>query len=699
MRRVHGQSGSLPARRDAPGRSLDYPPAEPAPVTRSFGAVTFDDPYCWLEEETARNLDWQSAQDALAAGYLAALPAHAAMRGRIEAMQPSSAVLAPKFAGGRWFRQRVPTGEAFAVLETAEAPDGPGRRLLDLNALPAGEPLRLQHFEPSPDGRKVAVSWSRGSGDYENFQVLDAGTGALLVDGVPQLRAVFPAWLPDSAGLYYAARDPRSSKAGGQVWLLRLGEPPPVTPETLETSHPLCWPVISGDGRHVLVYSSHASPRPEFIRPLDGDAPWRPFLQGVPGMFRGVVVGAHFYAITDDGAARGRLVAIPLATPTQRDTWRELVAPSDHVLASVVAVGARLVLVELADSYARLRVVRTDGVVEGEVALPGRGLVSTQAGVQVAINFMECLQPAGNEHVVFLYSSPTQSPTVCRASVVTRRCELLTPPALRLDAVVTDHVAPSRDGTPIPYRLVARRGAGPSRPRPTVVYFYAGLNVALLPGWPGEMLAGWVQAGGLLVLAQLRGGGEFGPDWWRAGRLANRQNTLDDLYAVTADLCARGVSSPAQLGAYGVSNGGTIAAAAAVQRPDLFAAVIAQAPFTDLFGLVRDPIGLMVSKDECGDPAEPAMSRVLRAWSPYHNVIDGTAYPAVLLDCGLADPRSPPWHGRKLAARLQRASASGRPVLLRVRAGNGQAPVDEAARRLEQSERLAFLTDELGLTT
>ena len=200
------------------------------------------------------------------------------------------------------------------------------------------------------------------------------------------------------------------------------------------------------------------------------------------------------------------------------------------------------------------------------------------------------------------------------------------------------------------------------------------------------------------MLAHLRGGGEFGPDWWRSGQLERRQNTFDDLYAVARALFARGLTTARQLAVYGVSSGATIAAAVAVQRPDLFGAAIAQAPVTDMFALVRDPITHMIAKLEDGDPDDPAMSQILRTWSPYQNVVDGTPYPAMLIDCDSNDPRCPTWHGRKLAARMQRATSSGRPVLLRVRTGAGRMAASEADRRTQQTEMLAFLADQLGLT-
>lgn len=675
---------------------LDYPHAAPAPVTRTFGDVTFSDPFAWLEEDSEPVLAWQSRQDALTASFLAALPGRAAFAARVAALSAGHDVLAPRYGGGRWFRSCVPEGEDLAVIEVAETPAGPGRRVVDLNAVGGSEAALISWFSPSPDGRALAFACGNGGRLEESLRVVDVDSGEVIAAGLPPGRGGSPAWLADSRTFYFRADD-RSGAAGGTaIYRHTLGEPPETRPEPLELGHPLAWPVSAGGGCWVLVYADHLEPRPEYI--LDTRAGgWRPFLKGLAASFRGVVVGDRFVAITDDGAPRGRLVSIPLATPCRRETWKELLPGSDNVLASLAAVGDRLLLVELVDTYARLRVLSRDGAVAGEIPLPGRGVVSTSSATNVAIAFMECVSVGAGNEVVFVFSSLTRGPALYRADVARRSCEQLTVPASRLDAAVDDRTAISSDGTRVPYRVVRRRDLEPAVPLPALVSVFGGFNVALVPGWPSPLLAAWVAAGGTLAIAHLRGGGELGPEWWHGGRLANKQNSFDDLYAVADDLVARGITTHAQLGVYGISSGGTVAAVAAVQRPDAFGAIAAQLPITDQFALVRDPITRIIARVEDGDPEDTTMSAMLRTWSPYQNVSDGVAYPAVLLDCGLADPRCPAWHGRKLAARLQRASSSGRPVLLRVRRNSGHQAVGEAARLQQQTELLTFLADQLGL--
>src|SRR5581483_1317644 len=292
--------------------------------------------------------------------------------------------------------------------------------------------------------------------------------------------------------------------------------------------------------------------------------------------------------------------------------------------------------------------------------------------------------------------APTQSPALYRASVRTLTCEALTTPAVKFDAQIHDFDAKSADGARVPYNVIARPDADLSKPRPTIIYGYGGFNVALLPGWPGTQFAAWIQAGGVLVYAHLRGGGELGPQMWHQGKLKLKQNSFNDVYAVAEDLVARGITTSSQLGVHGGSNGGVMAAAVAVQRPDLFRATHPNVPITDVLARVRDPITMQATLDY-GDPQDAEMSQVIARWSPYQNVKDGIAYPAMLLDSGRNDPRCPPWHVRKMAARLAPANAGPNPILMRVREGAGHGSVGIDAQRAAGADFLTFFADQLGL--
>lgn len=674
---------------------FNYPVAEPRPETVTFGPVSYQDAFRWLEEDDEPVLAWQSAQDELTQAYLTGLPGFAAFTRRLADIDETDGVSVPMFVGGRWFNRHVPDGQDLAVIDISDDPTSPGRRLIDLNAMRTDEPLNLSDFVPSPDGRKAIFTWAAGGREEPSFRLIDIDSGDILIDGLPHKRPMFFTWLPDGKSFIYMAMD--SVLAGGpSLFRLNLDSPTEVTPEAVEVDHPVARPMMCADNRHIILSLDHLAPRLDYILDTQGDGGWQPFLKGVSGIFRGDILGDNFIAITDDGAPRGRLVSIPLATPTQRETWKEIVPESENLLGSIVVTGGRVVLLDLVDCYARLRVFDKDGQPEGEIALPGRGVVNSFSHYFVLFTMINPLVVAEDGKIIFVFSTFGQSPALHVADVATRQVSRLSEPKRTMDVQVLDLAGTSADGARITYHVVARPNIDLSRPQPTVIHGYGGFNVSALPGWLGTIWAAWIEAGGVIVLAHLRGGGEYGTPWWEQGRMKLKQNSFNDVHAVAEDLIARGITTPDQLGVIGGSNGGVMAAAVAVQRPDLYRASVPQVPITDVLARTRDPV-TMVSTLDYGDPADPEMAEAIYAWSPYQNVRDDIAYPALLIDCGSNDPRCPPWHSRKFAARVQQAATGDLPILLRVRADAGHGSVGHAQKNRQSAEVLSFLADQLGL--
>jgi prolyl oligopeptidase len=669
---------------------MKYPAARIQHESVTFGRVSYVDPYRWLEEDTPEALEFQDRQNRLTRDWIDSSPAKAQAESLVAAM-PRFAGDFPTYSGGRWFRKRRPEGQNLEVIEVAATVEGPWRILVDLNAQMANEPLAIDNFAPSPDGRKLLFGWGVGGRELAELRVIDIDSGRMVLTAIPQVRPMQPAWLPDSSGFYYSASDPASPYLM-RVYRQVLGAAGATQPEEYERSHPMMWARAAADHKHIFIFADAFNERPEYIRDEASAGAWRPFLKGETALFSGDIIGDRYYAITNDGATCGRVVSIPLDTPRDRATWRELLPGSDSVLATLIVVDQHLVVVDLVNTYSRLRVFDMDGRIKGEITLPGRGAVCT--GHLTVLK--DLIRRGSDGDVLFPFSSPVQSPALYKTNVHTLKVEALTLPSIQMDATIRDYAATSADGTRVPYHVIARADVDLSKPRPTLFYGYGGFNVALVPGWPGSQFAAWVQAGGVLVLAHLRGGGELGPDMWYQGRLKNKQNSFNDVFAVAADLVARGISSKQQLGVTGISNGGVMAAAVVVQRPDLFRAAIAQVPITDVLGRARDPIAGLVNL-EYGDPNDPDMSEVQLAWSPYQNIKDGVVYPALLLDAGKNDPRCPPWHVRKMAARLQSANAGPHPIFMYVRDGAGHLAVGDAEQRALDVDYLTFLIDQLGL--
>jgi prolyl oligopeptidase len=285
--------------------------------------------------------------------------------------------------------------------------------------------------------------------------------------------------------------------------------------------------------------------------------------------------------------------------------------------------------------------------------------------------------PSGHpDEYLFVFSSFTESWGVYCHRPAEQAVECLRAPETRIDdAIVEDCWVASADGVQIPYHTVRLASTPRMQPAPTLLYAYGAFNVALLPEYPGPMAA-FIAAGGVYVHGHIRGGAELGLDWWHGGRMKKKQNCYRDLYAIAEDLIHNGVTSRAQLSMTGRSNGGLMAGVAITQRPDLWRAIVSQVPVTDLVGILRDPYGRYALANEYGDPTDPDEMIRIKEFSPYHLVQEGISYPAVFIEAGATDPRCPPWHARKFAARLQAASGSNtKPILVRVRdnAGHGLA--------------------------
>ncbi|MYT33752.1 prolyl oligopeptidase family serine peptidase [Streptomyces sp. MspMP-M5] len=686
-----------------------FPPTPLRPEPDEIGGIGFTDPYQWLEEDSSATLAWEAAQNRFARDLLHTDPPwrlalDAARRFNASALSHRP----PELHGRRWFMEHVPEDHGLPVLDVSDAPDVPvtphapvasasARRVLDL-AVELAEPApygpATMQWQPSPDGQLLAYQVC-GPGREPLFRVRDVDSGKILVDGLPETGACRVGWLPDGRRFFVVVIDrERLDRCRGvfQVDLTASGSAPAVCREDLPSEFPARGVSVSPEGRWAL---AHGPGRPSYVRDLAAPgAPWRPFLRDSRSVFRGALVGDEFIAVTDDGAPRGRVVALPLPGPaTDPAGWRELVPPGDSILFSLTPVGPELVLAEHANGASRLRRISVQGAPLGEIPLPEPGMAWPGSGRDTGL-----VTPAGNG-CTFAFSSLTRSPAAYRYDLATDAVVALTKPRVVIpDAVTRRGTARSADGTAIPYQIVSRAGVDLSVPQPLIISGYGALNIAWLPAYLFALPAAWVELGGVYVHAHLRGGGEFGTDWWRAARRDTKQRTFDDLHAVATDLIRHGHTTHSRLGVFGYSISALTAVVAVTQRPDLYRACVAALPVLDLLRCKRDPVTMAdIMSVDFGDPDDPGDAAVLHRYSPYHQVRDDVDYPAVLLDCGSADRSCPAWHGRKMAARLQRATSAPHPVLLRTRQAGHTVETSPQDALLREAEHLAFMIRELGL--
>jgi prolyl oligopeptidase len=646
-----------------------------------------------LEEDSPDSLAWQDERNDRAATYLSGLPGRDDLAQRIAA-KLSDTRLAPVLGcGGRWFQLAVlePRAE-HPVAVVRESPTGAPRVLLDPNELTAkrGTPTSLMAIHPSPDGRTLAAIVMEAGREQNELLLIDVRTGGFLPDEIPW-NVTTLSWLSVYSGFWCGSCVVYDGAQECPVYRYVLGSPPPA-PVRAPRGLADCRAVVAANGRHVAIATGNTEPRLDWI--VQGDE-LRPFLRDLPGGFAGRFLGDDLIAIVDDGAPRGRLVRIPVATAADPATWVELAAASEDVLRWVDVVGDVIVLGYLRNAAARLRLLDLTGAVLEEIDLPGEGTVS--AFPYGASHPSLPMFVTGDDEISFVHSTFDRSWGVYRYLIGERRLELLTAPAITVDdLVVTTITATSSDGLSVPAHVVHRSDVDTSVPQPTLIYGYGGFNLANLPSFGAEHAA-WVEAGGVFVLAHLRGGSEFGAEWWNTGNRGRKQQTFDDLYAIAEHLLETGRTTRQQLAVKGESNGGLLAGAAIAQRPDLWAAVVADVPILDLIGMQRDPLTYLIGRVEYGDPAVPNEAEWLRAISPVHNV-KPASYPAVLVTAGANDPRCPVWHSRVFVDLLEQAQTGTAPILLRVYGDQGHGASGLGASSNKSADWLAFVAGVTGLS-
>ncbi|MBI4494817.1 MAG: S9 family peptidase [Chloroflexi bacterium] len=667
-----------------------HPPASPAEeVVDRLHGVEVRDPYRWLEADEAgddRVQAWVAAQSAYARGMLDALPGHEALRERLASLLAIPNLGCPAVYGRRLFYQRRDGQQNQPLLYTREGDDGPERVLLDPNGFSQDGTVALDWFHPSRDGRLVAYGVSAGGDERSTLRVRDTLSGQDLPAVIPEARAASVAWLPDASGFYYTRYPAAGTVPAGEeqyhrrIFFHLLGTDPAADPEVFGAGRePSDWPDIqlSDDGRWLLASVAQGWAKTElYLREAAAPGPWVPVVEGGLAVTEGELAHGRLWLRTNLDAPNYRLC---VADPAHPEVW-QVVLPerADGTLQAFAVVREGIVALYLHRATSRLEFVDFPGQRRRALPLPGLGTVyglgADHADTRLFVGFTSFATPP----TVLRYDLPEGAPRPYLA--------VEGPPGL--DRYVVEQVEyPSRDGTPITMFLVHGQEVRPGGNAPTVLTGYGGFNVARTPEFNRSLLQ-WLDDGGLWVLPNLRGGGEYGEAWHRAGMLGQKQNGFDDFLAAAEWLVDQGWTTPDRLAIWGGSNGGLLVGAALTQRPDLFRAVVCSVPLLDMvryhhFRIAR----LWIPEYGCAD--DPEQFRWLYAYSPYHHLHPGVAYPAVLLTTGESDSRVDPMHARKMAAALQAATASdpaARPILLRVdrKAGHGQG------------KPLAKLVDELA---
>lgn len=682
---------------------LAYPKTETVPVSETQFGEAVADPYRWLEGDVRTEpkvRDWVTAQNAVSEAYLKALPGRDVFAERMRALFNYERMGVPRKAGARYFYTRNAGLQNQSTLWVREGLTGAPRQLIDPNAWAADGATALAEWTPSDDGRFLAYAVQDGGTDWRIIRVIDVATGKTLPDEIRWAKySGGVAWKPDGSGFFYsrfaapAAGDKFQALTTDQtVYFHKIGTAQDAdakiyaTPDKPKYGHGA---QVTDDGRYVVVTSAQGTdPRVEVhVAKLTktGVGPFRAIVSGLENNWSlAGSVGRNFWFETDKGAPRGRIARVDVDAKTMR--FEPVVPEKAETLVGASLVGSRLIVAYLGDAKSEAALYELDGRRVGPITLPDIGTAGGFGG------------RTGDSETFYSFSGFAQPATVYRYDTATNRTSVFFAPKLAFDpsAFETQQVFyASKDGTKIPMFVVRKKGQ--SGPAPTILYGYGGFNVSMTPGYSATRLA-WLEQGGVLAIANLRGGGEYGKDWHDAGRLSRKQNVFDDFIAGAEWLIAQGITSKTQLAIQGGSNGGLLVGAVVNQRPDLFAAALPAVGVMDMLRFNRFTAGRYWT-DDYGDPAVEADFKVLRAYSPYHNIRSGLAYPAILVTTADTDDRVVPGHSFKYTAALQAADLGEKPHIIRIetRAGHGSGkPIDKTI--AEAADGWAFAAKWTGMT-
>jgi prolyl oligopeptidase len=683
-------------------QSLTYPAAHRDSVIDDYHGTKVADPYRWLEQlDSPRTAEWLKAENRLTLDYLGSTLNREAIHRQLTSLWNYVRTDVPWREAGRLFYVRNTGLQSQSVLYMQNSLHDPPRSVLDPNKISPDGSIAVRDYAVSPDGRLLAYRTSRGGADVGETRVRELSTGRDLAEAVHgALTSV--CWTHDGRGFFYirpparkledAAGSPRIEK---QLFYHVLGQPQSQDRLIREWKENAKWVycMLSEDGRYAIVVAEQGTEsemyavdlgdrkRPDVTAPLIrllGDS--RAFHTPID------IVGSTLYVRTNLNAAKQRVIALDLGEGASARP-RTIIPESSDVIVDAAVAGDRLAVHYLVDVTSRLRLFALDGQPEGEIALPGIGAVGWP------------LSGRGSAPELFYSFTSFLAPsTVYRHDLRSGASTSFRPPRVPFDesAYETRQVFYTSKNSPrVPMFVTTAKNLRLDGTNPTLLTGYGGYGISIGPSYEPDIPL-WLEMGGIYAVANLRGGGEYGADWHRAGMLERKQNSFDDFIAAAEYLIAERYTAPGKLAIYGHSNGGLLVGAAITQRPDLFAAAVANAGHYDMLRYHRFTVGAgWIS--EYGSPEDPTAFRYLRAYSPLHNVRTGTCYPATLLLAADHDDRVVPSHSYKFAAVLQAAQGCSRPILLRVATDASHNYASREAQIAERSDLWAFVTAWLGV--
>ena len=677
------------------------------PVSNEYQGTTVEDPYQWLEKDDDPEVKaWSAAQNQQTRDYLDKLPDRAAIEKQLTEWyaktSPSYSSLVSR-PGILFAMKFQPPKQQPMLVTLASADDLKSEKVvLDPNVLDAKGTTAIDWFVPSLDGKYVAVSLSKGGSEDGTLHIYEAETAKALPDTIGHVQ--YPtaggsaAWNADGTGIYYT-RFPRQGDRPEadlnfyqQVYFHKIGMADTEDIYSIGKDFPRIAEVVleaSRDGKYILATVANGDGGDFSHYLLGPDGNWKQITQ-----FNDQIKAARLgrdnalYLLSRAGAPRGKILRLPIETP-ELSSAVEIVPTGEPVIERIVPTADALYTGDLLGGPSQIRRFGLDG--KGETIIPIAKISAVQEMVALGDNSLlfrdvSYTQPAAWFHCVQGKTEPVK--TALRS----------TSPVSFADIEVTREFATSKDGTKIPLNIIRKKGTKQDGQNPTLLYGYGGYGISMAPNFDFTRRV-WFDRGGVYVVANIRGGGEFGEEWHKAGNLTKKQNVFDDFAAAAEYLIKQKWTRPEKLAIQGGSNGGLLMGAMIAQHPDLVRAVVSSVGIYDMLRVELAPNGAF-NVTEFGTVKDPEQFKALYAYSPYHHVVDGTKYPSILMMTGANDGRVAPYHSRKMTARLEEATKSDNPILLRTSSSAGHGQGTALSERIKQvADIYSFLFAQLDMSS
>jgi prolyl oligopeptidase len=696
------QAAALAQNCPAPEAALTYPVTRTVDQQDNYHGTVIADPYRWLEDANSDETHaWVEAQNKLTQGYLAQIPGREAIRARLTKLWNFERFSVPFKEGGRYFYSRNDGLQNQSVLYTMNTLADVPRVLLDPNTLAADGTVALAGLAVSPDGKYLAYSTAASGSDWNEIKVRNIDSGQDAEDHIRWVKFSSTAWLRDGSGFFYSRYDePKEATKLADVnyfqklYFHKLGTPQSADTLVYDRPDHKDWGFgaeVTEDGHFLVIIASQGTENKNrvFYKDLTRkDAKVVGLLEDFDAAYNFIGNdGAVFWFRTDRNAPRGRIVSIDTRKPTVLN-WKQIVPESANTLVSASVVNNQLLADYLSDAHSLVKVFDLKGKPLHDIELPGLGTAGGFGGKRL------------DTETFYAYTSFTTPSTIYRYDLKANKSSVYRQPKVDFDPAAFEtrqEFFTSRDGTKVPMFIVSKKGLKLDGGNPTYLYGYGGFNISLTPAFSVANLA-WLEMGGVYVMANLRGGGEYGESWHAAGTKLRKQNVFDDFIGAAEWLIAHKITSPAKLSIGGGSNGGLLVGAAMTQRPDLFAAAIPQVGVMDMLRFHKFTIGWAWTSDY-GSSDNADDFQALVKYSPLHNLHKGACYPATMITTADHDDRVVPAHSFKFAATAQADQAvGGAPILIRIDSKAGHGAGKPTTKQIDEVvDRWGFLTRALKM--